>query len=323
MGSFQSIASDESYELVISLPDAKANVERAKRNNDRGGEGQAWLDLGYAYCRLMQFSDALEPQAKASQIAKEIKSKDGELNANVLLGRIQEGLGRYEEALVSYQNALKIGRLIDDEVRVGILYLSISKIYRQLGEWDSAINTGKQAINRLRKDGQTDEETDALVSLALTHVKLESYDEAFVLIKAANNNHIRGVKEESKIVLKNQLETTTLLGDQYMLQSRISDASWCYHAALPLAQRLVDLDAQTRVYISMGSMAGTQGDITQAVDYFNKALEYSKKLGDMTLQKTVYQNLALANRQTSPPDLEAAKRYQLMAEKMQSHPMPI
>eukprot|EP00457_Paulinella_chromatophora_P006894 gb/GEZN01006914.1/.p1 GENE.gb/GEZN01006914.1/~~gb/GEZN01006914.1/.p1 ORF type:complete len:408 (-),score=44.03 gb/GEZN01006914.1/:379-1539(-) len=295
--------------MLLSHPNFCLYSSRTMKAKDRG---KKWLDIGLQYCKQKQFTRAMEPQRRALSLALQLKSRDGELNAYHLLGTIQTGLGQHDQAIMSYQRAIRIAQELEDKFRLGILYKKLCTSYRLIGQLEASVSTGQQAIGRLRANNQPLEEADAMCSLAMTYVEMKEfyYDEALDLLRQVSVMPSKC----STSTLPAQLAALRELGSGFLSLHNYSDALWVIQRALFLLRNKGNLDVEARLLIYLGSTYGCLGDMLKAIQLFEKALVLARKISNKVLEINVYENLAIACKQLFPPRDIAAERYEILAQ---------
>ncbi|NPA26648.1 MAG: tetratricopeptide repeat protein, partial [Chloroflexi bacterium] len=147
-------------------------LQAARALGDKRAEGALLGALGLAYAALGRVEDAIEHYRQALAIAREIGDRRGEGNRLGNLGNAYADLGRVEEAIEHYQQALAIAREIGDRRNEGAWLGALGLAYAALGRVEEAIEHYQQALAIAREIGDKRNEGIHAWNLGLAYEKL-------------------------------------------------------------------------------------------------------------------------------------------------------
>lgn len=197
------------------LPRAIAIAADARAMAPQDQDLQMDADLLEGQARLLQRD--WDPADAALNRSLDVASKRGDQHRQLLclnnLGMCRLLRGRYDEALVFFERALRLGAL--EKAAAYALVLSNAGIcYSRLGQFDLALSTQRRAVAVQKARGPSKALAEALGSLGNTHVlhgsprqALPYLNEAFMIADGA------GLKSDAAVWAVNLAAAHALLGD--------------------------------------------------------------------------------------------------------------
>lgn len=173
------------------------------------------------------------------------------------MGKVFEGLNRHEEALLHYEEAI---RLQPTDVRG---YLNLGRVLTSLRRYRAAEEVYQKAKKVLVSNEAVMEKT----YVSANHLQL--YLNLALLI-SRNNSRLEEADElyRQAITLRSDFSNAYLnRGDVLLKMNRTKEAEDMYHRALQIDDNNPDL------YFNLGIVLMDQGRSIEALDFFNKALD--------------------------------------------------
>lgn len=225
---------------------AIAGLEKILANNPTAAE--AHLLLGQAYYRADQKDQAEEQFLAAFQLdpsaVPPLDSQDAD--EWVKLGNARAALGQLNEALTSYQTALKI------QPDKAAAYTNIGVVYYQSGKFDDAVQQMQKALELDPDDAETH------YMLGATYVQQQKWDEAEKSFNTA-------------IELKPDLaEAYTGLGNVQLAAKNFADAVINLQTATTLQPE------QAEAWLALGQAYAAQGNQAEARNSLNRCMQISQ-----------------------------------------------
>ncbi|MFI0420781.1 tetratricopeptide repeat protein [Spongiactinospora sp. 9N601] len=153
-------------------------VQAAIRLGDRHGEGQALNNLGPALRQVRRFDEAIITCEQAAAIFREMGDRHGEGLALGNLGLALEQVRRFDEAITAHEQAGVIYREMGDRHGEGRAVNNLGLALREVGRFDEAITAHEQAGVIFREMGDRHGEGLALGNLGLALEQVRRFDEA-------------------------------------------------------------------------------------------------------------------------------------------------
>jgi tetratricopeptide (TPR) repeat protein len=239
----------------------------------------------YFYTRA-HYQDALTMHSNALRAAGIHGDRYGEATARLGLGAGCHHLGRYDEAIGHYEQALaRFRELGGDPVEARALS-NLGILYAELGRYQEALDHYRQALAR-------HEEAGNLVGVATTRgwVGLElgrqgHYDEAVEHLERS----LAAFREMEFPV--REVEMLLDLGQVHLWAGRHDAAFDAIQAALTLAERVEDRFHEADAHNVLAEILYATGQADEALDSFETALTLAGERGQRELQARALSGMA-------------------------------
>ncbi|MBQ0827520.1 tetratricopeptide repeat protein [Streptomyces sp. RG38] len=160
------------------LDTGKAGLGAARAAGDRDGEAHALLDTGAALRNLGRHDEAIDHYLQAMVAFRDLGDAEGRLRAVGNLGDAYLQAGRLEKAVEYSRRGLAVDRALGSTWGEGISLSNLGDAYQRLGRFDEAIDCLEQALKVLRAGGNRWVEGVALDILGTVHHRLGHPEEA-------------------------------------------------------------------------------------------------------------------------------------------------
>lgn len=209
------------------------------------------------------------------------------------LGNANFRLGKYEEAIKNYAQALDIRRSTNNtESEISLLHNTALAYYRQQN-FSEAINIYKQTIDISIKSGNLNREAITYVLLANTYFQTKNRILALeYAVKATailiNSDNVRQLARSYKLIaIIHQDIANYDLALEYFSKAR------------DLYQELNDTLGYAGATNNIGVVLDEQGHLNEALEHYLEYLEYSLAHNDTYAQMIAYNNIGLLYFQTN------------------------
>lgn len=128
-------------------------LDAARRLGDHAAEGEALNNLGGALVGLGRYDEALTRYRDAVVVFRQAGNRRAEAESSANLAISLTGLGRYDEALTAYQDALAVLRLTGDQHAAGAALNNLGIALRALRRYDEALVAYQDAAAIFREAG--------------------------------------------------------------------------------------------------------------------------------------------------------------------------
>jgi tetratricopeptide (TPR) repeat protein len=191
---------------------------------------------------------------------------------------LRQAIGKWEEAL-------KLYRQINDKTWEAATFVSIGKVYSDLGEKQKALSYYDQALLLFRQVGEKNGEATTLNNIGLVFSDLGEkqkaltyYDQALPLYRQVGNKFG---------------EATTLnnIGQVYSALGEKQKALSYYDQALPLLRQVGNKGGEATTLNNIGLVYDDLGEKQKALTYYDQALPLYRQVGDKDGEATTLTNI--------------------------------
>jgi serine/threonine protein kinase/predicted ATPase len=173
---------------------AEVDAEREKRadtrTSDPRGGNQVLLaratilnGRGTTLWSMGRLEESIESYAEALVIYRALGMPRLEARALNNMGIVFAALGEYEEALAHYKSALKIDQTLGDRAGVALKLGNIGQCYADLGDVDRAESYLAKALKLAEQTGDLSAAADAAISLGQVRIQRREYGDALEMLE--------------------------------------------------------------------------------------------------------------------------------------------
>jgi serine/threonine protein kinase/predicted ATPase len=225
--------------------------------------GTILLSRGDALRQMGRLQEAVQPYAEALVIYRRLDIKRLQARTLNAMGQVARALGEYEDALGLLRRSLKLDHQINDRFRVGRKLCDLGMTYAELGDMEKALNHLRQAAQANQQLGDRAGMEETLVGLA------------DVLLAAGATKEAEGTLAEAhKLAADSGSRFTTLRCD--LVKADLAAAAGDHEAAAAAAEDALklaqagslpagELQAQVRLALARASRHET-APARQALD---------------------------------------------------------
>ncbi len=206
-------------------------------------------------------------------LLKEVKSDREKADMLRKIGMFYYLKGEYDTALDIYNQALKIAKSLDDQLRVAYTLHNIAIIYREKGEDDVAMDLYNRSLEIKRSLGDQLGIAHTLHEIAMIHQERGDYDTALDMYNQSL---------EIKKSLGDRQEIAYTLHNIAMIHQKKGDydtALDLYNQSLEITKSFDDRGISYPLH-NIAMIHQEKGDYDTALDMYNQSLEIERKLGD-------------------------------------------
>lgn len=189
------------------------------------------------------------------------------------VGHFYEGFGSFEKSIEIYENALAIAETYNDFKYSSTILVDLSQTYRIFHDYEKAIEYGKKAINRIKKD-------TSKTNLDYLTAALDITAAAFTENKQADSAVIY---QEKSLSFLPKLDSMTLrttivnIGYTYMELNKLEKARIYTEHGLKLYKRLNSDYALAAIYTNLAMYGRRAKKYEYALKMFDTAIYYTQK----------------------------------------------
>lgn len=258
---------------------------------------------------------ALDYSGRALTLAIQLDNDELRSRAMYENGYIYRLMGKPEEALRNYNDAMGIRQHLGQKAGVAQALAEIAQIQYTQGKPDAAIASYKKAIQLQREIGDKSDLSHTLLNIGGIYSDRAQYDEALKYLKESLQMQ-RDLHDQNyeAMCLSN-------IGTVYFFTARYDDALTYYQQSLQLLEKLNANGEIPALLYNLGDTSSRMGQFDQAVSYYLRGLQMARTANNKQLaafgahsMATVFRYQARYEASISSEE-EALKAYREISER--------
>jgi serine phosphatase RsbU (regulator of sigma subunit)/Tfp pilus assembly protein PilF len=282
-------------DLTLAEKHAKEAAEIASKSNSAIQEGLALHTLGRISLFQGDQTKSITYFHKAYRLRNSIKDWKGVNQTAINIGTYYANIGKNDEALGYYEEAIHAAAESGHERGEGIAYNQIGNIYNRTGRYENAIKYYQEAIRIFEKIGFFDGVASCCNNIGSIYSNLNKKDDAlryFLLSLSYYNEtgNILGMGEAS-----NNLGTFYGLGKDVTQKEphNADSAVYYFDRALGYFKTANHTLGMVSVQVNTGLIYMYSGNFDKALENLNSALELNKNIGSKYEYSSIYKGIGL------------------------------
>ncbi|SIO01822.1 tetratricopeptide repeat-containing sensor histidine kinase [Algoriphagus halophilus] len=229
----------------------------------------AYIDIGREYFDT-DLSMTIHYMDSAIQLGEKVDYKKGLADAYNLKGRAYAQLGNFQEAILTFQEALKFYQEIGDQTGEANILSNQGSIYFRLGNSTRALELHFQSLN-------ISEQLDNKLRIGTSLNNIGTvYSKNNSTIQEALTYFKRSLQVFEEINLESGMAIAAMnIGEVYFLDSNYDSATFYHQKALKLCDGTIDA---TFPLTQLGEISSQLGNFQDAYGYHQRAMDISEKL---------------------------------------------
>jgi len=240
---------------------------------------------GLYYQNIAEFAKAIAHYDLALEYGKESKTLTSRIyhnKANVLCK-----LGKPEEAILNYQQALQLARFLDDEGGKARIGCDLGTLYEAKGDYALAASKLKESSEMAVAAGNLSLASDINYNLAKLLFSEGKLSQAHVAVKKC-------IKQFHKMHnLKGLSYANDLLGDVLYNQAKYDEAEAIYRSNLAFQEQIEDREGIAHTYGNLGNIAAEYQDWQAAEECYGQQAKMLAEYGDVEGEGKAWYNWAI------------------------------
>ena len=239
-------------------------------------KGILWAELAAAYRAGEIYSQAVAAYEKALQFIDESGREADRALLLTSLGQSLSKLGRFEEAIISLQQANALSQKNNQQQTTAESYSNLGIVYWDLGQYEAALKQIDKALEIERSIGLDENRGADFNNRGLILKSAGKYDEALISIeKAVETARMLKLSKDEAIALSNRALVCRILG-------RSGEARENYQTALELYNNISFSEGRASCYLGLGKLFEVvDSDYQKAHDYYLKSLKIYDQLNNI------------------------------------------
>jgi tetratricopeptide (TPR) repeat protein len=169
-------------ELTSALETAtRAQVVSSKLNNNQL-EARALVEIGFLRAQRAEFDEAVNAAELGLKLLAETDHRSAIAYAWNILGRALGGRGDYGRALDAFHCSQSEAQIISDRYLLAQIYNMQGWLYRELGDFESALNFDQKGVSFAKQWDKPSPEISARLNLSLDELRLGNPELALVML---------------------------------------------------------------------------------------------------------------------------------------------
>jgi tetratricopeptide (TPR) repeat protein len=244
-----------------------------------------FIGVGTSYGSLGKIQEALDYFEQALVISREVGNGSMEGTTLNNLGQLYNALGKMQEALDYFEQALVISREVGNRPMEGTTLNNLGMVYSNLGKMQEALDYYEQALVISREVGNRPGEGSTLNNLGLVYNALGKMQEAL--------DYFEQALVISREVGNRPMEGTTLnnLGLVYNALGKRQEALDYFEQALVIHREVGNRPVEGATLNNLGQLYNDLGKMQEALDYYQQALVIHREVGNRPVEGTTLNNL--------------------------------
>jgi CHAT domain-containing protein/Tfp pilus assembly protein PilF len=242
---------------------------------DRGGEATTLNSIGEVYRGIGKPEEALKYYNQALPIKRAVGDPGEEATTLNNIGAVYDGIGKPEEALKYYNQALPISREVGDRGGEATTLNNIGAVYNGIGKPEEALKYYNQALPIRREVGDLGGEATTLNNIGGVYYGIGKPEEALKYFNQALPISL-AVGD-----LGGEATTFNNIGEVYRGIGKPEEALKYFNQALPILRAVGDRGGEAATLNNIGVVYEGIGKPEEALKYYNQALPISREVGDL------------------------------------------
>ncbi|MBD3181177.1 tetratricopeptide repeat protein [Candidatus Poribacteria bacterium] len=277
---------EEYYEILAHHYSNSNNIESSLSYLVKAGDKNRKIVTGSSQSALQYFS-------KASNILEQLQNKEKDFIAYKRdvyegMGLSYELLGRFHEAISSYEALLDVSNRMKDHPTKAVALRKIANNKTQIGEWEKALDSYKESLDIVQNLGDLIQVGHVYNSIGYGYFERSDIETAMDYFqKALDIGHETG---DPRLIG----DSSNNLGMIVSWRNDFDQAIEYYQTALKYYKEVLksnrDVQDEAQVYLNLGITHFKKNEVDVADRYYAECLRISEKCGYIRLMAYAYLN---------------------------------
>lgn len=220
----------------------------------------------------------LQQGLQALNLAEEMADENAKDRAYFVLAFIHREIGNYLKSIEYILLRLKLCKKLNRHRSIASAKVSLGLLYAGLGRYEQALSSLTDSLTLFNELKINDGQVVALNNLSYVYMCMEAYEQSIQMALNALNM----LPTEDPLPIRNLL--LSKLGACYVAVDKLDEAEMYLHQAIQEVEPLSDRYIHIRAYQRYGEFLTKQQQWSLAVEYLQRALSLSTKIGQRQLQ---------------------------------------
>jgi len=269
-----------------SLDFLEESLANYKLISDKEGAARVYIGMGINHYHLSKYEEAMISYQQAAEIYQSLGNKQGIATCQINIGNVQDELGNYDEAISRYQHALELSNEIGDEEGIAYVNTNLGAVYQVQGNYPLALVCFYKALNFREKAADYIGLTYTLNSLGEVNFAMQKYDNALAFFERSLKYAVQ-TGDKNNIVNNN-----SNIGNIYFAKSDFENALKYFITSLDISKEINNLKQIATVQNKIGKVHLVLKNPLVARSYFTKAMQGSQETNNQQILANSYLGIA-------------------------------
>ena len=256
-----------------------------KRSKDSFGMIEALNLKGYSSFRVGKYNDALQSYQAGLDIAEKTGDTTGAANILLRTAYIFHDNEDYLRAIDLYEKSLKLYEATNDLEGKSDVYNEYGSIYRSKGNFEKALDYYQKSLDI--HDSLHDETGKSAIYSNLGNLYLDAQKTDSAILFYQKALQIDKTTND-KLGTANGLGG---IGSSYLEQGKLQEALKFLKNSLKISEEINDIQGGVATRLNIGDVYLELGQYSKAIKEFEKSLSDAQKIGDLGSQEYAYEGL--------------------------------
>ncbi len=285
----------DSGNLAEAIRYMNLGIEIDNKIGDKKGQSNKIYRLGRFFHQSEDFNNAKIKYLESIEISKQVDNFEDLNEASFWLAELYFNNENYANAIIYYKMGLECANKLEIPSDIVTYNENLGYSYERQGDFETAIDYYTVAQNLYEKNGDSEKAFEMIenISWALSDLgkinsaitRLEDY-----IISLENSNIIETMDKALEIII-----TMCIMGEDLDRGTKYAEKR------LQIAIKNSDQRALAYSYGSLAIFCDKLGEITNAITFSEKAIEYAKKIEDIDLINNHTQNIEIFRKKLNNP----------------------
>ncbi|MEO1209796.1 MAG: CHAT domain-containing tetratricopeptide repeat protein [Cyanobacteria bacterium J06638_20] len=252
---------------------------------DRRTESIELNNRGQQLVAVGRYEEALVLYEQALAIVRDIGERQGEGAILTNIGLVYVNLGQSEQALDYYYQSLDISQDIDDRLGQGRTLNNIGAAYQNLSQYEQALTYYQQGLAISREIGDRRTESSTLNNMGLISSNLGNYEQALAYYQ-------QSLPRFEEIGDRGgQVSSLTGIGAVHRHLGQYEPALRYFQQSLAISQEIGDRLREGTALNNLGGVYTNLGQYASALRYFQRSLAIRQAIGNRAGEARTLNNI--------------------------------
>lgn len=275
----------EANEPLKALKIYKNAFQLSQKSSYHLGTFRSLQYSGIVHSDLTNYDSAIYYYQKAIPYSQLIDYKKGEASTYINIGNVYQFKGKLDSVVGNYMKGIKVFEILQDSSNIGQSYANLATLFGSINQSKKQINYLEKALKLAPQDNYI-LKGYVLNDLGQVYLKDNNTDKAFEFFTKANNI-VTSINDPQLLFF-----ITRNFGEYFLKKMLYEEAILKFEEAFQLVNNLNEVYYKNDLLLQLGETYLLTNNHSKAIEYFNKALNFSIEKEILTLQMKAHYKLS-------------------------------